>query len=136
MKALLAGQTVLLTGASGFLGKAVLGQILRELPDLRVILLLRGDPEKRLREEVLSSAPCEGLDASNVTVIGGDVANDDMTVPGGIDIVIHCAASVSFEQPLDEALELNGKGPTRLLEAVRAAGSDPYFIHVSTAYAA
>ena len=68
--------------------------------------------------------------------IGGDVANDDMTVPGGLDIVIHCAASVSFEQPIDEALELNGKGPARLLKAVRDAGSDPYLVHVSTAYAA
>ena len=49
---------------------------------------------------------------------------------GDIDVVIHCAASVSFEQALDEALELNGKGPTRLLNALREAGSDPYFIHV------
>ena len=37
---------------------------------------------------------------------------------------------------MDEALELNGKGPARLLEALREAGSDPYFVHVSTAYAA
>src|SRR5215213_10241660 len=102
MKALLAGQTVLLTGASGFLGKAVLGQILRELPDTRVILLLRGDAERRLHDEVLTSAPCEGLDASNVTAISGDVANDDLQAPEGIDVVVHCAASVSFEQALDE----------------------------------
>ena len=43
---------------------------------------------------------------------------------------------MSFEQTLDEALELNGKGPARLLDALREAGSDPYFVHVSTAYAA
>ena len=48
----------------------------------------------------------------------------------------NCAASVSFEQPLDEALELNSKGPARLLKALREAGSDPYVVHVSTAYAA
>ena len=59
-----------------------------------------------------------------------------MVVPAGIDTVIHCAASVSFEQSLDEALELNSKGPSRLLQAVRNAGGDPYFVHVSTAYAA
>ncbi len=34
------------------------------------------------------------------------------------------------------ALELNGRGPARLLRALREAGSDPYFVHVSTAYAA
>ena len=50
--------------------------------------------------------------------------------------MIHCAASVSFEQALDEILELNGRGPARLLRALRPDGSDPYFVHVSTAYAA
>ena len=85
---------------------------------------------------MLTSAPCEGLDAANVSAISGDVADDHMVIPAGIDTVIHCAASVSFEQSLDEALELNSKGPARLLQAVRNAGGDPYFVHVSTAYAA
>lgn len=132
----LAGQTILLTGASGFLGKAVLGQILRELPETDVTLLLRGDAAKRLSDEILTSGPCEGLDGSRVKAISGDLGREGLDVGAGIDVVIHCAASVSFEQPLDEALELNSKGPARLLESVRAAGSDPYFIHVSTAYAA
>jgi thioester reductase-like protein len=132
----LAGKSVLLTGASGFLGKAVLGQILRELPDTQVLLLLRGDAQKRLDEEILNSGPCEGLDGSRVRVLSGDLGREGLDIGTGIDIVIHCAASVSFEQPLDEALELNSKGPTRLLESCRTAGNDPYFIHVSTAYAA
>ncbi len=132
----LAGKTVLLTGASGFLGKAVLGQILRELPDTQVTLLLRGDAQQRLENEILNSGPCEGLDGSRVKTISGDLGREGLDVGSGIDIVIHCAASVSFEQSLDEALELNAKGPARLLQSVRDAGSDPYFIHVSTAYAA
>jgi nucleoside-diphosphate-sugar epimerase len=50
--------------------------------------------------------------------------------------VIHCAASVSFEEPLDAALRINGYGPARLAAALRAAGSEPHFVHVSTAYTA
>src|SRR3954471_2535429 len=133
MKARLAGRSVLLTGATGFVGKALLGQILRELPETQVTVLLRGDAERRLRAEVLTSAPCEGLDGSAVNAVSGDVAHDGLQELGPFDIVIHCAASVSFELPLDEALELNGKGPARLLAAVRG---EPYFVHVSTAYAA
>src|SRR3954452_20916437 len=133
MKARLAGRSVLLTGATGFVGKALLGQVLRELPETEVTVLLRGDAERRLRDEVLTSAPCEGLDGSRVKAISGDVAHDGLEPLGPFDIVIHCAASVSFELPLDEALELNGKGPARLLAAVRG---EPYFVHVSTAYAA
>jgi HAD superfamily hydrolase (TIGR01490 family) len=132
----LAGKALLLTGASGFVGKALLAQVLRELPDTRVTVLLRGDAERRLRDEVLTSAPFEGLDGSGVNAISGDLGEDGIDGVGDIDIVIHCAASVSFEQALDEALELNGKGPARLLKALRQAGSDPYFVHVSTAYAA
>ncbi len=51
-------------------------------------------------------------------------------------MLINCAASVSFEEPLDDALTLNTFGPARLLESLRAAGSDPYVVHVSTAYVA
>src|SRR3954447_24588934 len=133
MKARLAGRSVLLTGATGFVGKALLGQVLRELPETEVTVLLRGDAERRLRDEVLTSAPCEGLDGSAVKAVSGDVAHDGLQELGPFDVVIHCAASVSFELPLDEALELNGKGPARLLAAVRG---EPYFVHVSTAYAA
>ena len=104
---------------------------MRELPDTSVTVLLRGDAEQRLRDEVLTSAPFEGLDGSRVKAISGDLGDDGLTGVGDIDVVIHCAASVSFEQALDEALELNGKGPARLLNALREAGSDPYFIHVS-----
>ena len=130
----LSGKALLLTGASGFVGKAVLAQCLHELPETTVTVLLRGDAEQRLRQ-LLEGDIFEGLDGSAVKAISGDLA-EDVTGVAGIDVLIHCAASVSFEQPLDDALELNSKGPARLLRALRAAGSDPYVVHVSTAYAA
>ena len=89
----------------------MLAQVIRELPDTTVTVLLRGsDPMQRLQNEVLTSAPFEGLDGSAVKAIGGDLGDDGLAGVGDIDVVIHCAASVSFEQSLDEALELNGKG--------------------------
>jgi HAD superfamily hydrolase (TIGR01490 family) len=141
----LAGQALLLTGATGFLGRAVFATCLRELPELgRIVVLLRaGDDEaagRRLRDEVLAGEAFEGLDGERVEALAGDVGVDGLGRGsgglGGIDVVVHCAASVSFEQALDEILELNGRGPARLLRALRADGSDPYFVHVSTAYAA
>jgi len=50
--------------------------------------------------------------------------------------VIHCAATVSFEEALDDAMALNSFGPLRLLERLQEAGSAPHFVHVSTAYVA
>jgi HAD superfamily hydrolase (TIGR01490 family) len=132
----LSGKALLLTGASGFVGKAVLAQCLHELPETAVTVLLRGaDPRQRL-DQILAGEIFEGLDGSGVAAVAGDLSDESLQGIDGIDVVIHCAAGVSFEQPLDEALELNAKGPARLLRALRAAGSDPYVVHVSTAYAA
>ena len=114
----------------------MLAQIVRELPETKVTVLLRGDAHDRLANQVLTTAPFEGLDASAVEAVSGDLGGDGLRLDEPYDIVVHCAASVSFENALDEALELNGKGPARLLAAVRDAGGDPYFVHVSTAYAA
>ena len=74
----LAGQALLLTGASGFLGKAVLAQCLRELPDLeRIVVVLRAEDDdaaaRRLADEVLSGPAFEGLDGERVTALAGDV---------------------------------------------------------------
>ncbi len=54
-----------------------------------------------------------------------------------VDIVIHCAATVAFDAPVDDAFETNLLGPLRLLDALEAAGAKPQrIIHVSTAYVA
>jgi HAD superfamily hydrolase (TIGR01490 family) len=50
-------------------------------------------------------------------------------------VAIHCAASVSFEEPLDQMLELNVHGTMELISALREVGLPQSFVHVSTAYA-
>lgn len=153
----LAGKTVLLTGASGFLGKAIMCALLRGVPDIgQLRLLLRGadDDAARLRliDEIrASSAFVEApygprFDAAladgRLIACCGDVRFADLGRSEGdaplrdIDVLIHCAASVSFEQPLDEMLELNVLGPINVTRAVVGAGSAPEIVHVSTAYAA
>ena len=138
----LAGKTLLITGTSGFLGKAVLAACLRELPQLAAIRLLLRAPDddaagERLRHEVLAARAFDGgvaegapsLEDGRLSAFAGDV-----TVPGlgraeppdlaDVDAVIHCAASVSFEQPLDEMLELNVLGTLAMVEALRRSGSE------------
>ena len=144
MRDRLAGKSVLVTGASGFLGKAVLAALLRHGGGIeRLVVLLRAasdeDAGRRLTDEVLVSEPFAGLDGSRIEAIAGDLSGaglPDGKAWAGIDTVIHCAATVSFEEPLDHALALNTFGPTRLLERLEGAGSRPHFVHVSTAYVA
>ena len=78
LKERLAGKALLLTGASGFVGKAILAQIVRGLPDTSVTVLLRGDAHERLHNEVLTSDPFEGLDGSAVLAVSGDLGDEGM----------------------------------------------------------
>ncbi len=149
----LEGRAILLSGGSGFLGKAVLATLLRNGYRPRGIrVLLRSgseaEAEERLRGEVLGADAFAGLDGAalraqigdgGLRAVAGDLGRDGVAPPGSlaeIDLVIHCAATVSFEEPLDGALELNTLGPSRLRKALARDGSEPHFVHVSTAYVA
>ena len=151
----LEGKAILLTGGSGFLGMAVLAALLTHAPEFkRLVLLLRASDDaaaqRRLTDEVLANVAFaalpqdwlgEILASGRLCAVAGDLSSERSQGSwppgwGEIDTLINCAASVSFEEPLDEALALNAFGPGRLLASLRAAGSDPYVVHVSTAYVA
>jgi HAD superfamily hydrolase (TIGR01490 family) len=143
---------VLVTGATGFLGAALLERILSDCPDTSVVLMVRGrfgSPPRARVEELLGRPAFDayrerhGPDAvartmaERITIVEGDVVDDPAPAfPPGIDVVFHCAASVSFDPPIDQAFETNVLGVTRLYEAILAAGSRPHLVHVSTAYVA
>jgi len=156
-----AGKGVLLTGSTGFLAKAVVEKILRDLPDIGQIFLLirarvrrdgsRVDPRERLREEILRNSAFgrlreqlgddfEGFCESRITCVPGDLTAPRLgldeaafaDLSGKVHLVINSAATVVFDERLDWALDLNTLGPQRLLELAKAAGC-PY-VHISTAY--
>ncbi len=52
------------------------------------------------------------------------------------DLVIHSAAAVSFDSPLDSAVEINLLGPMRIAETLNALGVAPHLVAVSTCYVA
>src|SRR4051794_8032822 len=144
----LSGKRILLTGVTGFLGEALLERLLSDLADTHLVLLVRGQSTRGASERVreLLTRPAFGaLRADNdddaiaalfdnrITVVDGSL-EEVPQLPGDLDLVIHCAGDVSFDPPIDTAMNTNLLGTVRLLEAVHAAGGDPHFIYVSTAY--
>ena len=151
---------MLLTGGTGFLGTALVEKILRGLPDLdRLYLLVRPSREKGARErferDVLGSSAFAGLRGSlgdgfdgyvsgRVRVLEGDVHAPDLglgqedlaELSREVDVVIHSAASVVFDAPLDAAVDSNVGGTLGLLKLARNWEKRPLFVHVSTAYVA
>jgi len=147
----LAGKKVLVTGVTGFLGQAVFERLLGEFPDTLVLLLVRPQLGSTGRQRVESlmgrhtyntlrdRVGSEGIAAmleGRVDVVEGDFSQDVLEMPGDIDVVIHCAATVSFDPPIDEGFQTNLFGAVRLYEAVLATNSAPHLLHVSTAYVA
>ena len=141
---------VLVTGATGFVGQAVVEKLLSAYPSTRISILVRprGDLTAQRRAEKLLRKPVfrgwrESVGEENaleafrdrVTVISGDL-EDVPELPSDLDVVVHSASSVSFDLPVDEAFVANVAGPVSLYEQLLATGSDPHVVHVSTCYVA
>ena len=154
----LSGKRIAVTGATGFLGTALVERLLRAVPGCDLVLLVRAGRRtpaaERVRREVFRNDCFErlrrelgdGFDAEvarRVTVVAGDVAADGLGLDDDgrahlarCDIVIHSAAAVSFDSPLDLAVEVNLLGPRRVAEALAAVGASAHLVAVSTAYVA
>ncbi|MEM9131280.1 MAG: HAD-IB family hydrolase [Actinomycetota bacterium] len=155
----LQGKRIAITGSTGFLGTALVERFMRAVPDCELVLLVRpgkrSTPSQRARREIFRNDAFKrlledrGKDAfwdevdRRVTTIAGDVGTDGLgldddgrRIMAGVDIVVHSAATVSFDAPLDGAVEVNLLGPTRIAETLQDLGSDAHLVAVSTCYVA
>ena len=145
-------RTVLLTGATGFVGKVVLEELLRRRTELgvgRVLALVRArdavHAATRCRAGVYSS-PCFAALARGweeiVEPLPGDITRPGLgldpaavaRVAADVTHMIHCAASVEFTQPLADALAVNTRGALHAVEIARACARLESYVGVSTAY--
>jgi alcohol-forming fatty acyl-CoA reductase len=154
----LAGRRIAVTGATGFLGTALVERLLRSVPECVVLPVVRpgrrAGAAERVKRDILRNDAFDrlrrewgdGFDAEiarRIRPLGGDVSvdglgldDDDRAALADVDVVIHSAAAVSFDSPLDGAVAVNLLGPSRVAEALRSAGSPAHLVAVSTAYVA
>src|SRR5580698_2906869 len=147
-----------ITGATGFLGTALVERILRCVPEAHITVLVRpgrrADPSARLAREVIKNDCFDRLRAelgdgfadevaARVVAVAGDVGQDGLGLDdegraalAAADVVIHSAATVSFDAPLTQAVEINLLGPSRVAATMADVGSAGHLIAVSTAYVA
>ncbi|MSO87614.1 MAG: NAD-dependent epimerase/dehydratase family protein [Acidimicrobiia bacterium] len=153
------GKRIAITGGTGFLGTALIERLLRSIPGCELVLLIRpgkrSSVEQRAKREIFSNDAFDrlrqehgkegfaALVAARVTPIAGDVGTDGLALdPHGraalesCDIVIHSAATVSFDSPLDSAVEVNLLGPTRIVRTLQDLNLTPHLVSVSTCYVA
>ena len=143
---------ILLTGATGFLGKVVLHELVRRREALgvnKIRLLLRtngsGNAAGRFTADIASS-PCFANFApgwhNDIEMISCDLgqpnagieSQDRAAIATGVTHIINCAASVQFDLPLRNAATANIATALEMLGLAKECQRLESLVSVSTAY--
>jgi thioester reductase-like protein len=140
---------VLLTGATGFVGMELLARYL-EQTQRPIYALVRAESDRAAARRVAHTlrglfGP-EHSYAKRVTAVRGDITQPGLglgrrreQLAERVGEIVHGAASVSFEQPIDELRAINVEGTQRMLEfgeRCQRRGGLRRLSYVSTAYVA
>eukprot|EP00882_Tetradesmus_deserticola_P013375 GHRQ01014200.1.p1 GENE.GHRQ01014200.1~~GHRQ01014200.1.p1 ORF type:complete len:468 (+),score=166.28 GHRQ01014200.1:148-1551(+) len=144
------GATVMVTGASGYIGSLVVEQLLRTTDVGKIYVLIRGKRGTTAQER-LAQLLQKGLFhlvrdnprlLAKVELLEGDLNSDGLglsqhelsLVQGKVNILIHSAASIQLEADVQHTLSSNYLGTRRLLAVATQMQALRAMVHVSTAY--
>ena len=136
-------RSMLITGGTGILGSWVLAEALKR--GFTPVVLMRDATVEAARERLRAVLALPGYEdrLDDVTIVLGDTCNPDLGVTDAqravfrdeLAMVIHCAASISFNPKKDFELQsANVDGLKHMMALV--SGTDIPLYHVSTAYVA
>jgi nucleoside-diphosphate-sugar epimerase len=137
------------TGGTGLVGLNLLPRLLRTSPDSTITLLLRTGDERSTEQRVHAIATRLSSDFGipeaplRLTGVAGDVTRDGCGISEGhlssllrdTTHIIHGAATIRFDHPLEEARKINLEGTRRMLELARRCtdqGSLQRFLYIGT----
>ncbi|KAF4803991.1 putative fatty acyl-CoA reductase [Turdus rufiventris] len=147
------GKIILLTGATGFVGKVLLEKLLRSCPKVKAVYVLVRKKAKQTAEarieEITSSKLFDRLREEQpdfkekIIVVESELTQPELDLSNPIkeefieciNIIFHCAATVRFNETLRDAVQLNVVATQQLLSLAQRMKNLEVFMHVSTAYA-
>lgn len=149
-----AGTNIFITGATGFVGIALVEKFLRTIPNVgKIYLLIRPKKGKDISERLteLTKNPIfrrlielQGEEVfSKLAAVGGDVGEeglglstkDKKTLIDNVHFVFHSAATLDFEASLKATVNINLLGTRRIVQLCKEITNLKALLHVSSAYA-
>ncbi|XP_068986784.1 putative fatty acyl-CoA reductase CG5065 isoform X2 [Bombus flavifrons] len=147
-----AGSGILVTGVTGFVGKGLLEKLIRICPRIAAIfILIRPKTNETIEQrfkKLIDDPIYDDIKAkypsalSRVYPMKGDASLPDLGLSREdrilllekVNILLHVAATVRFNEPLHVAINVNTKGTARVIELWNELRHPISFVHVSTAY--
>ncbi|KAF7282347.1 hypothetical protein GWI33_002787 [Rhynchophorus ferrugineus] len=143
------GQNVLITGGTGYLGKLIIGKLLRTTNVNNIYVIIRHkkgiSSDQRLQQlfdDMIFTNISKDLITQKLHAIEGDLSKtelglseaDKSFVRDKVNIVFHCAASLNMKANLVDAVMTNVNGTAALLDVIKEAKHLKAVVVVSTAY--
>ncbi|KAL4113616.1 hypothetical protein QTP88_017210 [Uroleucon formosanum] len=146
------GTTVFLTGATGFLGNLILDKLIRTCSGVKKIYVLIREKKGKTTEErfkelfndpVFAVMKKEQPDyLEKITAVIGDCSLPNLGIQeqyrnilkNEVNIVIHSAATVRFDEHLRKAVNINIIALRDMLKMSQEMRDLKAFVHISTAY--
>ncbi|KAI8803849.1 polyketide synthase [Cladochytrium replicatum] len=122
--------TILLTGATGFVGSCILVKLLEKFPKSKIVCLVRAKSSTAGLERIRSSAVKYQTGVENqlsrIEVVVGNIEKPKLGVSkadwrdlaAAVDMIIHCGASVDWLRPYTD---LRGSNVVSVAEVLRLA---------------
>jgi len=138
-----------ITGGTGLIGTNLIARVLRAFPGAVITLLVRGENDRRISERVNTIA--EWIERyedipdirDRIRGVRGDIVDDDLGLTDRererlireTTHIIHGAATIRFDHPIEEARSINCGGTKRMLAIAQLCavrGSLERFVYIGT----
>ncbi|KAE9621708.1 putative oxidoreductase [Lupinus albus] len=154
----LRGKNFFITGATGFLVKVLIEKILRTEPDVgKMYLLIKAENKEaaieRLQNEIINAElfrclrqihgkSYQAFMLSKLVPVVGNICESNLGLDGDtydvivekVDVIVNSAANTTFDERYDTAININTRGPCRVMSIVKKCKNLKLFLQVSTAY--
>lgn len=153
VRAFYSGKNFFITGGTGFVGLCLIEKILRSIPEAgKLYLLMRPKKGKEISErlEEFPKNPIfekliekETTDVfKKIVPVSGDVGQENLGLSpqdrelliNNVNVVVHSAATLDFQESLRPTVKINLLGTRRVMELSRQIKNLKVVIHVSSAY--